>query len=106
MQSLIRPIIAEKADRIGSSSSTTGIVVTESVPEMERVTSSVFQEFENDASVRLIVMRGACGKAFVSARTSLNLRINVITPAISVVLPTLHGSTSADGDVEASHCLR
>jgi enoyl-CoA hydratase len=66
MESPISTIIAEKADGIG--------VLTFNNPDrrnavsldMWNAISTVLQEFENDASVRVVIMRGAGGKAFVS----------------------------------------
>jgi enoyl-CoA hydratase len=66
MESSISTILGEKADGVG--------LLTFNNPdrrnavslEMWRATSSLLQDFENDASVRVVVMRGAGGKAFVS----------------------------------------
>jgi enoyl-CoA hydratase len=66
MQSTAPVIIGEKADSIA--------LLTFNNPDrrnavnldMWRATDSLLQEFENDPSIRVVIMRGAGGKAFVS----------------------------------------
>jgi enoyl-CoA hydratase len=66
MESPISTILSEKADGIG--------VLTFNNPDrrnavsldMWRAIAAALQEFEDDASVRVVIMRGAGGKAFVS----------------------------------------
>jgi enoyl-CoA hydratase len=66
MESPISTIIGEKSDGIGFLTFNNPDRRNAMSIEMWRATSSVLHEFENDKSIRVVVMRGAGGKAFVS----------------------------------------
>ncbi len=66
MEFAISTIVSEKADGIGHLIFNNPDRRNAVNIEMWQAISSVLQDFENDASIRVVVMRGAGGKAFVS----------------------------------------